>query len=216
MDVHRRSARGSVVMALALIATMATMGIAQDHDRPVERLDLSPTGEFRAGIMHWYGRGLFPYWSWDPPELVLLGEVEQVDPPIEHEYRTEVNGRIRIDRVLRCPERFASQAQGMRTLVTDGCNQLSEGDRVLVCLTPYEGGYAIPIFQTNCNLGFRISSGWHEETCAELLALFASDRAWQPDSLSVAELRIWAAVDPFGTATYLIDVRDPESYLHMR
>lgn len=197
-------------LALILFAWLMPLGgIAGDpeataFDRQVESLEITSEGEYAPGFMFWYGRGLFPFWAWEVPELILLGEVTDVEEQqVESDIRgSTAHGHLRVLEIVRCPQRVHKQVERIRTLRSDALTGLEPGDRVLVCMVAYEGQYAIPsFFGTNCAVGHRVSS--HHER--ELVALLAQDRGWRPGELTADELRLWAEINPHSVATWLID-----------
>ncbi len=198
-------------LAIAALTLLADLAVGESFDRPVEEIRTTNEGEYNAGFMHWHARSLFP----DPAEFVVLGEVLSVEAPVSvSDVRGEaVDGRLRVDRIVTCPDRLREDAARVRTLASDCFNDLEVGDRVLVFMVRYEGSYAIPRYWgANSTMGFRVPEskkiGFEGEEV--FLDLLSSDRAWSLDLLTPDELRLWAEVDPHGVAFALIADRERE------
>ena len=200
--------RALILAVASFLLLWASADAQRRWDRPVEHLEMSPEGDYRAGHMDWYGRGLFPTFGNRPPELILLGEV------IDSGYAegkvdsggVRVPGRIRVTQVVRCPARLRGEAEGIETLTSQALIDLREGERIFVWLVPYEGQYAIPVFRKgNCSVGFWLAP-WDEDDEERFIALLGDEGAWVVDELSLAELRLWAHIAPLEVALHAVDL----------
>jgi len=194
-----------VIVAIVVLVLHANFSLG-DSRRAVEEIVVSEGGEYTVGYMSWYGRGLFPYWSTQEPELIILGEVIFVSSEVTESdiSGTRCRGAIKVDQLVRYPQRLQKDVRRIESLSCDKMYGLEEGDRVFVFMVPYEGAYAIPGFtSTNCAIGYRVppEDSWGGSSFeADLIRLFESARGWDPREMTVDDLRLWFKVDPSGAA----------------
>lgn len=182
-----------VVVAAAVMAPPATAG----SEPPVKAIRVDADGVLHpVFLIEDPVSGIFAF----PPELLILGKVVELDEPedIPEIQGSMIRGRIQVQEVLRCPERLEEQARAIKAVVTDGMNGLSLGDRVLVAMTPMGGAYAVRNhIGSNCNLGFRLPKARHRRAfdTREFLKLLRSGHAWDVDSLTERDWKLWKVVD---------------------
>lgn len=183
----------AVVAVAALMAPPATAG----SEPPVKSLQVDPDGVVHpVFLIDDPVSGIFAF----PPEILILGKVAELDEPqdIPEIQGAMIRGRIEVKEILRCPERLEKQARAIKAVVTDGMNGLSLGDRVLVSMTPVGGAYAVRNhIGSNCSLGFRLPSARHRRAfdTREFLRLLRSGHAWDVDSLTERDWKLWKVVD---------------------
>ncbi len=131
--------------SLVVLTALSSVAWAESSERPVESLDVSPEGGYVVTFMYWCPIGLFPHQFYQLPEFVILGEVVEVEPPSSDMRRSELAsllrgptaaGRIRVERVLRCPPRLLAEASRIEFLVSHALAGLDVGDRLLVFMIP--------------------------------------------------------------------------------
>jgi hypothetical protein len=184
-------------LALALVVGALSPPAASGDGPPVKSIQVDEDGVYRPlFLIDDPVSGIFAF----PPELLILGKVEELDEPrdLPQIKGSMIRGRIQVQEILRCPERLEKQARAIQAVVTDGMNGLALGDRVLVSMTPHGGAYAVRNHVgSNCNLGFRLPKARRRRALGsrDILRLLRSGHAWDPDALSDREWDLWKSVD---------------------
>ena len=185
----------------------AAVGFAGAYDGSAMPIRVNEDGVYYAGFMCWYATQT-PFLL--PPDLVVLGVVEDLTKPPAPRQADATRIRLRVDDVVVCPDSLIESVATIRYLETVAPVDAAVGDSILVFLTPYEGAFAIPSWTgTNTAIGHRLDRS--EPLCDEdaFLALLRSGRAWNLERLSGEELRLWRCVDSDGLLEALL--RDRES-----
>jgi hypothetical protein len=172
-------------------------------------LEVSSDGVYGAGHMYWYHPVLFTTTS----EFIVLCEVVEVGEPYQapEEHQTWVDGTLKLEKIVRCKPELQSIAKKISYIKTDGCNDVNVGDRVIVFMVEYEGGYDIPCwYSTNCDIGHKLPKySWDEGRDENnFLELLSKDYAWDITKMSPEELRLWTHVDAYGLAHAFISARE--------
>ena len=112
---------------------------------------------YDAGYMYWYGPTLLEAAPW---HMVLTGTVASVAAPKQQWNGTFSGGELDVENVIfRSPTKDMQSFAAKRLKSDGGFTGLSKGDKVLVFLIKYEGGYALPDYQgTSCRLGAKLES----------------------------------------------------------
>jgi len=187
---------GTAVAAAAAAAAGPALAPAASGP-PVETIRVDKDGVYRPlFLIEDPVSGLFAF----PPEFLILGKVVKLEEPqdLPEIKGSMIRGRIKVEKILRCPERLEKEAKAVKAVETDGMNGLALGDRVLVSMTPHGGAYAVRNHVgSNCNLGFRLPKARHRRAfnAREFLRLLRSGHAWDPDALTDREWKLWEAVD---------------------
>ncbi|MCE5276764.1 MAG: hypothetical protein ABFD92_06795 [Planctomycetaceae bacterium] len=171
---------------------------------------------YNAGYMYWYT----PSPLSANTAAVLLGTVSSVQPCGTHPSSLKLNDyTFRIEKLFyadtavgdsqqRVPDSEQAKLMAASVLKCPAADSLSIGDRVVVFLIPYEGGYAVPRFGgTNCTLGIKIRRDDH------LLIRLLQAEADAPDKSRLrvrdSHLEEWRDYDPEGACWYA----EQEKYL---
>ena len=146
-----------------------------------------------------------------PAEFAVLGEVVSI-AGADRASGVSDNVRLRVDDVVVCPESLVGGASRIRYLDTNAwCDACAVGDSILVFMTRYEGEYAIPNWRgTNTSLGYKLNAAGESRFCddSRFLALVKSGEAWNLESLSSEEMRLWRCVDSEGLLEALIRAKE--------
>ncbi len=201
--------RVSVFMSMAfLVGAFPANG--QRFDKPVTEIEVSEDGTYRAGFMYWYATQTPVLAS---VEFVILGKVVRVATSPTDSTEAGCRTRLEVVEILVCPVPLVGTASRIHYLETGTCAGLDAGDSVLVFMTQYENDFAIPNWQgTNTPIGYKLDSGATIPYCdnRDLIALIRSGHAWDVDSLSSEELRLWSCIDSEGILESLIRAKENE------
>ncbi len=195
-------------LLLLVLPVVVSPVYGQSFDRPVT--SVSTTGEdiYHAGFMEW-AQVQHPFLA--PVEFAILGEVVSTDL---REDETEVGDcavRIMVHEILLCPHSLVRSASKIRYLVTGNCVGVSPGDFVLVFMVRYEGAFAIPNWcGTNIPIGHKLKDRNSGGYCGKdrIVELIRSGHAWELESLSSEELRLWKCIDSEGLLEALIQAKE--------
>lgn len=184
-------------------------------------------GVYDAGLMTWYSPSLFPqcfiaklqfdddlfFIESEFSQLVLLGEVITLGLPTRQTQDNSMftRGRLRVEQIIHCPREHTKMVSEIQIMESDGYEGLQLGDRIILFMIPYEGEYALPTWHClNSRLGVRLPRPGQHEYFDEtgFIKLIEAKLNVPLDSLSVAELRLWARADPCGVAEALIQRRE--------
>jgi hypothetical protein len=204
--------RRPTALILIVLLLCACQASGEPFDRPVTTIHVDEQGLYVAGFMHWSSlQTLFRH----PAELVVVGEVVSIGPgrhPSDLASGT-MTSRLRISDVVVCPDSLLEAASKIRYLATAGSGGLAIGDTVVVFMIRYEGTYAIPNWRgSNVSIGYDFRHAKNDPPCdnRSFVRLLASGHAWDLDSLSSEELRLWKCVDSEGLLEALIGAKSAQ------
>lgn len=170
--------------------------------RQVIDCTFADNGYLSVGFMYWCNPSFLMHSGC--PYLVV--EIERVSEPGEMRPLGKfcsVDMKV-IEVIGACPSEIAG-LKGIRTSVPDYIS-VTNGTRIVTSFTQYENENAIPHYGgTNCGLGHRLDrdkDGELTDASRVFLEMLRRTAGKDPDT---EDLRVWAHVDPTGTAELLSD-----------
>jgi hypothetical protein len=197
---------------LVFLCMIASLVYGESFDRPVATIRIDEDGVYHAGFMYWYGTQT-PFLL--PAEFAVVGHIESITESNRGPVCDSSRVRIKVGEVVVCPSSLAGLASRIEYLETEAGGDLAVGDSVLVFMTRYEGQFAIPNWRgTNTSIGYKLNQ--NQQFCDDdrFLALVRSGHAWDLETLTAEELRLWRCVDSEGLLEAFIRAKEESEEKH--
>jgi len=154
------------VAALESIVAMHDCVIARENGVIIirnEQTDAQTTvsttgGVFRTGLMYWAPERPLLCKDW---RVVVAGTVKEthVEKTRDHPVKELTHGTAAIEKILLKKPTPKQEFVTASTLKSDGFDGLNRGDKVIVFVDEYDGGYGIqPVIGSNCRIGIKVES----------------------------------------------------------
>ena len=167
-------------------------------------------GYLSVGFMRWYN----PSFRMCSAHPYIVAEVESVSPPEEMRPLGKFcSVDLKVIEVIGGFHTDITDLKGIRTSVPDYIS-VTGGTRIVTSFVTYENANAIPHYGgTNCGLGHRLDRNKNRELTAAALRFLEMLRHTATKEPDTEDLRIWADIDPRGTAELLIrQIEMPDLY----
>lgn len=114
-------------------------------------------GLFYASFMYWCERPLFQK-DW---YVIVAAELEKIEETPGYGAHPDnfIRGTFRIHEVLQALPTKGVVFKNASQISTQGCEGLNIGDKVLIFVDEYDGGYGVvPVAGSNCHIGIKIET----------------------------------------------------------